>query len=77
MSIEPARHARLWCVVINSILLALWSIQFVLPRRMALRLKSIGFSQKMCFPTRAASTIRSAWLSVGEDYDGVDARVVQ
>jgi hypothetical protein len=31
MSIEPARHARLWCAVINSILLALWSIQFVLP----------------------------------------------
>ena len=31
MSIEVARHALLWCSVINYILLAIWSTLFVLP----------------------------------------------
>ena len=31
MSIEMARHALLWCAVINYLFLAIWSILFVLP----------------------------------------------
>jgi hypothetical protein len=43
MSIELARHALLWCAVINYVLLAIWSILFVLPHDWLYRLSARRF----------------------------------
>ncbi|MFL6451112.1 MAG: DUF6868 family protein [Bryobacteraceae bacterium] len=43
MSIELARHALLWCAVINYILLAIWSILFVLPHEWLYHLSTRRF----------------------------------
>ena len=43
MSIELTRHALLWCAVINYILLAIWSILFVLPHEWLYRFSARRF----------------------------------
>ncbi|MFL6449491.1 MAG: DUF6868 family protein [Bryobacteraceae bacterium] len=43
MSIEVARHALLWCAVMNYILLAIWSILFVLSHEWLYRLSARRF----------------------------------
>ena len=43
MSIELGRHALLWCAVINYILLAIWSILFVLPHEWLYRFSARRF----------------------------------